>query len=135
MILALMMVTFLLSNQLSVIAAENEDIMLCSASLTGCSLGVVIKSNGMGVDYSTGFTTTASEIGCKDIILQEKHWYGWKDISLGTASATNKSSYSGSMTYTGATTGTTYRAKCTHYAAYNGVTYTFSSETGELVYN
>lgn len=129
------MVTMLLGNQINTFAAENEDIMLCSEALSSCSLGVVIKSNGIGADYRTSFTKTASEIGCKNIIIQEKHWYGWSDINIGTASTKNSDTYTGSCTYTGATTGTTYRAKCTHFATYNNVTYTLDATTGELVYN
>lgn len=103
--------------------------------LHGCSLRVICGANGVGVEVCTKFTTTADEIGVRDVVLQEKTWYGWKDIKISDSSEKNSDIFSASLTYTGAEKGKTYRAKCTHYAVYKGETQTITSQTAEMVYN
>ena len=103
--------------------------------LYNCTLRVICGANGVGVEVCTKSTTIADEIGVKDVVLQEKTWYGWKDIKINDSSRKNSDIFSGSTTYTGAEKGKTYRAKCTHYAVYKGETQTITSQTAEMVYN
>ena len=51
-------------------------------SLSGCTFGIGIASNGVSLTFITRATQTADEIGVKNIVLQEKTWYGWKNINI-----------------------------------------------------
>ena len=104
-------------------------------ALSDCYLSIGIASNGVRVIFDTYPTTTADEIGCKDIVLQEKVNGGWRDIDINGGYERNSSSYGASAVYTGAVEGRTYRAYCTHYAKYGYTTKTLYNETGEMVYN
>lgn len=104
-------------------------------SLTDCDISISCESNGVGIVYNTFSTTEADEIGCKDIVLQEKVNGVWRDIDINGGYERNSSSYGGSAVYTGAVEGRTYRATCTHYAKYGSTTKTLENETGEMVYN
>lgn len=106
-----------------------------AASLYSCSLEIGAESNGVGLTYTTMFSATASEIGVKDIVLYEKVNGTWKAYSIPSVSDTNISVCSSGGTYTAAVKGRTYKATCTHYAVYNGVTYTLTNSTNEFVYN
>lgn len=104
-------------------------------SLTDCTITIGSASNGVRVAFTTDSTTEADEIGCKDIVLQEKVNGVWRDIDINGGYERNSSSYGGSAVYTGAVEGRTYRATCTHYAKYGSTTKTLENETGEMVYN
>lgn len=106
-----------------------------AASLYGCFLDIGSGSNGVIISYTTQFSATASEIGVRDIVLYEKINGVWHTYNIPQGSRTGTSSYSGGGTYTNAVRGRTYKVKCTHYAVYNGVTYTLNSESTEFVYN
>ncbi|MBR2950293.1 MAG: hypothetical protein IKC46_10560 [Lachnospiraceae bacterium] len=110
-------------------------IVTYAASLYACSLELGIGSNGLAVTYTTRFSATASEIGVKDVVLYEKIGNTWYAYDIPQGSRTNTSAYNGGGTYTNAVRGRTYKATCTHYAVYDGVTYTLESETREFVYN
>ena len=104
-------------------------------NLTDCTISIGNASNGIRVAFTTDSTTTADEIGCKDIVLQEKVNGDWRDIDINGGYERNSSSYGASAVYTGAVEGRTYRAYCTHYAKYGNTTKTLYNETGEMVYN
>jgi len=106
-----------------------------AASLYACSLGIGSGSNGVALSYTTNFTAVASEIGVRDIVLYEKINGVWHTYNIPSVSHKNDSGYGGGGTYTNAVKGRTYKATCTHYAVYNGVTYTLNSSTSEFVYN
>ena len=106
-----------------------------AASLYDCSLGIGAGSNGVVVTYTTQFTNTASEIGVRDIVLYEKIGNTWHTYNIPQVSEKNASGFSSGGTYTNAVKGRTYKATCTHYAVYNGVTYTLGNSTREFVYN
>lgn len=129
-IIILFSIACLLLVNLNVVTAYAREHMLYN-----CTLGIVCNPNGVTVEVLTKFSTTADEIGVKDVVLQEKTWYGWKDIKINDSSRKNADTFSASTTYTGAEKGKTYRAKCTHYAVYGGETQTITSQTAEMVYN
>lgn len=117
---------------------EDEGIDTAStttASLAGCELGIGIASNGVSVTFTTTSTEPASEIGVKNIVLQEKNGSGWKDIPISKHYTTNRQEYTGGVVYTGAQAGRTYRVSCTHYAIIGGTEYTLYNSTNNLVYN
>lgn len=103
--------------------------------LSDCYISIGAAENGVRVIFETNSTTDADEIGCKDIVLQEKVNGGWRDIDINGGYERNSSSYGASAVYTGAVEGRTYRAYCTHYAKYGNTTKTLYNETGEMVYN
>ena len=103
--------------------------------LYDCNLTIGAENNGIRVIFETHSTSEADEIGCKDIVLQEKVNGGWRDIDINGGYERNSYSYGASAVYTGAVEGRTYRATCTHYAKYGSITQTLENETGEMVYN
>lgn len=104
-------------------------------SLTGCTLGIGAASNGVEVSFVTGANQSANEIGVKNVVLQEKTWYGWKNIPISDHYKSNSDIYSGGVVYTGASKGTTYRVYCTHYAKFGSTELTLYNISSELVYN
>ena len=108
---------------------------LSNVSLTACELGIGIADNGVQVTFITTATNSANEIGVKNIVLQEKTWYGWKDIPVSNYCTYNSDFYAGSIVYTLASKGTTYRVKCTHYAKFGSTELTLNNTSSELVYN
>ena len=60
-------------EQINVLSSSSNEInMLEDPALGFCELGIGIALNGVGVDFSTTATEIASEIGCKNMVLQEK---------------------------------------------------------------
>lgn len=104
-------------------------------SITTCDLGISCAANGVRVSCSTLASEKADEIGVKDVVLQEKVNGSWKNINISGGHETNSYSYGGSVVYTGAVKGRTYRATCTHYAKFGSTTQTTKSSTGEMVFN
>ena len=123
-------------NQI-VIVPENESSVetRASASLSGCVLEIGVASNGIQLSFRTRATQTADEIGVKNVVLQEKVWYGWKNITLDSRYVRNSDIYTGGVIYTDAKKGTTYRVYCTHYAIFDGTELTLYSESSEITYN
>lgn len=106
-----------------------------AGSLFDCQIGIVCMSDGVGIDFVTNATEEANEIGCRDIILEEKVNGQWREIKISDGSIKNDRFYSGTAVYKGAVKGRTYRAHCTHYAIWGNTTSTLYNSTGEMVYN
>lgn len=104
-------------------------------SLGDCSISLGIASNGLRIACDTNSTTRADEIGVKDIVLQEKVNGVWKNININGGSERDSYDYTGSVVYTNAVKGRSYRAHCTHYAKYGSTTKTLYGEVGPIVYN
>lgn len=104
-------------------------------SLWDCNISLGIASNGIRIICETSSTTRADEIGVKDVVLQEKVNGVWKNINIAGGSEQNSYDYGGSVVYTNAVKGRSYRAHCTHYAKYGSTTKTLYGEVGPIVYN
>lgn len=104
-------------------------------SLSDCSISISGTSSGVQIVLSTDATEKADEIGCKDIVIQEKVNGVWRDINVDDCHITNDRHFGGSATYTNAVKGRTYKAHCTHYAKWDGTTKTLYNETSTFVYN
>lgn len=103
--------------------------------LTGCTVSIAAGENGLLVDYSTGFTKNAEEIGIKNLKLQKKSGSAWNTIySISQKRVYNEASFGGSFTKIANKTGDEYRVSLTYYAVYAGKTYTMSDVTGALTY-
>ena len=61
---------------------DNSVSVLSNPSLTACEVGIGIANNGLLMSFDTTATHVADEIGVKNVVLQEKTWYGWKDIPV-----------------------------------------------------
>lgn len=84
--------------------------------LTNCSIGIGCDARGLLVDITTCASQTASSIGVKDIVIEQKMWYGWKPVASNPgAESKNRSSMGISIIYTSAVYGETYRVSCVHY--------------------
>ena len=90
-------IIFILGMTLQASAAEKS-----VGLLYNCYLTIGAEENGMRVIFETNSTTSADEIGCKDIVLQEKVNGGWRDIDINGGYERNSSSYGASAVYTGA---------------------------------
>lgn len=104
-------------------------------SLSDSSISLGIASNGIRIICETSSTTRADEIGVKDVVLEEKVNGVWKSINIAGGSESNSYTYMGSVVYTNAVKGRSYRAHCTHYAKYGSTTKTLYGEVGPIVYN
>lgn len=109
------------------------------ASLTECRIIIDFESSGMGITIFTGTTDVCPIVGVKDVKVEQKVWYGWKTVAVGSGGeVADTNSVAVSMTFTGAIKDETYRVSCVHYAdlAYDGVTnYTEGeSNTGSFVF-
>lgn len=114
---------------------DNSVSVLSNPSLTACEVGIGIANNGLLMSFDTTATHVADEIGVKNVVLQEKTWYGWKDIPVSNYCKYNSDFYMGDVIYTLATKGTTYRVKCTHYAKFGSTELTLDNTSSELTYN
>ena len=114
---------------------DNAVSVLSNPSLTACEVGIGIANNGLLMSFDTTATHVADEIGVKNVVLQEKTWYGWKDIPVSNYCKYNSDFYMGDVIYTLATKGTTYRVKCTHYAKFGSTELTLDNTSSELTYN
>lgn len=106
-----------------------------SGSLVGCTISIISSANGVRVSCISKCTADADEIGVTDVELQEKKDGKWTSIEIKGGYERNSSTYSGTVLYSGAVEGRTYRAYCTHYAKFGNTIQTVENETGELVYN
>lgn len=123
-------------SQIEVMTATSSPInMQSNPSLAACEIGIGAANNGVEVTFVTSATQTADEIGVKNVVFQEKTWYGWKDIPASNYYSNNSRHYIGGVTYTGANKGTTYRVKCTHYAKFGSTELTLDNTSSELTYN
>lgn len=114
------------------LSLENEPRYI---GLTGCSLGIGATNNGIVVDYSTGFTKIADELGIKNLQLQVKTSSGWSSIyTIKQKNVKGESSFGGGFTKLIERTGQEYRVTVTHYAIYGGKTYTVTGTTDPLTF-
>lgn len=127
-ILAILAMIMMLAMSIQVSAAE-------IGSLSDSSISLGIASNGLRIICETNSTTRADEIGVKNIVLEEKVNGIWRSIDIAGGSESNSYTYMGSVVYTNAVKGRSYRAHCTHYAKYGSITKTLYGEVGPIVYN
>lgn len=124
------------NNTIDVYSNKAEETnMLSNPTLAACTLGIGIASNGVSISFVTHASQVADEIGVKNVVLQEKTWYGWKDIPVSNYYTNNSEMYVGEVIYTNAEAGKTYRVHCTHYAKFGSTELTLYSESNNLVYN
>lgn len=106
-----------------------------SGSLSDATLSISCDIEGVRVSFDVSASGYADEIGCRDIILEEKNGSQWKKIYVEGGHIKGATFYGGTAVYRNATKGKTYRASCTYYAKFGSVEQTMKGSTGEMVYN
>lgn len=91
-------------------------------TISGCNITYNCEADGLRGSLTASTTQTASEIGFKDLEVQEKVWYGWKTVGqdLEGLTATNTDSLNASYYFASAENDTKYRVKCTFFANVDG---------------
>ena len=123
------------NTKIEIMSSDEEQVSAMTATLTACTFGISARSEGVGLTLGTTASASASEIGVKDIVIQEKTLFGWRDINVDKQYVNNSDVFSGGVILYSAEKGKTYRAHGTHYAIINGKEYTLYAESAELVYN
>lgn len=113
----------------SVIARGNY-IITASLKVTPCEDEILIE-------VITGCTFEATEVGARDLRVEQKVWYGWKTIAyLENSHVEDLGSHAFSTHCRSAEKGKTYRVSCTHYAfESDGTEHIVENELEEFVYN
>ncbi|MED9904376.1 MAG: hypothetical protein UFG06_09340 [Lachnospiraceae bacterium] len=90
--------------------------------LTNCAIRMAyVDSTYLHMEFVTGSNAEATQIGVKDIEVQEKNGIFWNTIATSAGgSATDTYAFSGSCNSYTVELGKTYRVCCTHYAYING---------------
>lgn len=103
--------------------------------LNNCSISIAYESYGLYIQTETGTTKDATELGVKDIKVQQKNGIFWNTIATsGGGSIKNDHIFCGSCKCTNAVDGQTYRIKCTHYAYIGGNYYHYDNTTDGFKY-
>ena len=107
-----------------------------AATLTDCTIGVSVDSNGVIGSITTGSTVTASKIGVENIKV-EKYVNGkWTLVGSSTGGyTTNNNYYAATVTTSSAEKNVLYRVSCTHYAYLNGVRHELNNVTNGVKYS
>lgn len=112
----LLAIGIVMNVPLKINAAEiveyNSDIQILSKSVVSgnrtrsgepflydCELAIGIAKNGVAVEYATRCSEIATEIGVKDVVLQEKTLFGWRDIIIKDHCIEDDSLYAGAVVY------------------------------------
>lgn len=114
----------------------NENSMSRDASyLINCNISAAYMSYGLYIQTETGTTVTASELGVKDIKVQQKNGIFWTTIATsGGGSDTNDDVFCGSCECKNAVSGEIYRIKCTHFAYIGGKYYHYDHTSDSFTY-
>lgn len=114
----------------------NENSMSRDSSyLKNCNISAAYMSYGLYIQTETGTTVTASELGVKDIKVQQKNGIFWTTIATsGGGSVTNDKIFCGSCECKNAVSGEIYRIKCTHFAYIGGKYYHYDHTSDPFTY-
>lgn len=103
--------------------------------LINCNISAAYRTYGLYVQLETGTTKTATEIGVKDVKVQEKSGIFWNTIMSPTGnSVKNDDTFVGGFDCKSAVSGKTYRIKCTHYAYIGGNYYHYDHTSDSFTY-
>lgn len=103
--------------------------------LIGCSIAAGFKDYGLHIQFETSTTKQASQLGVKDIKVQQKNGLFWDTIATSSGGYVNNDDwYLGTSDCTNAVSGKTYRIKCTHYAYIGGNYYYYDHTSDSFTY-
>lgn len=104
--------------------------------LTNCAIRMTYETASLYMEFVSGCNAEASELGVKDIKVQEKNGIFWNTIATSSGgSIANATSFVGNCTCTSVVKGETYRVKCVHYAYINGTYYSLENVTDGHKFN
>lgn len=104
--------------------------------LTNCSIRMTYETASLYMEFVSGCNVDASELGVKDIKVQEKNGIFWNTIATSAGgSIANANSFVGNCTCTSVVKGETYRVKCVHYAYINGTYHSLENVTDGHKFN
>ena len=103
--------------------------------LVSCNISAAFMDYGLHIQLETGTTNTASELGVKNIKVQQKNGIFWTTIATSDGgSITNDDWYMGISKCTNAIDGEIYRIKCTHFAYIGGNYYHYDNTSDPFTY-
>lgn len=106
-----------------------------AATLTGCTIGISVSSNGVVGSITTGSTVTASKIGIENIRVEKYVNGNWELVGTHSGGyTTNNDDYLMTVSTSSAQKGVQYRISCTHYAILNGVRHELFNVTNGVSY-
>lgn len=99
--------------------------------LSNCSIGMTyVAGSYLHIEFLTGASHDATEIGVKDIKVQKKVGIFWSTIATAPDGyATDTTIFAAQCNCYSAVLGETYRVSCTHYAYINGDYYSLDNVT------
>ena len=106
-----------------------------AATLTDCTIGISVGSDGVKGSITTGSTVTASKIGVENIRVEK--YVGGKWTLVGSHPGGYETNYNYcaiNVSTKSAEKGVQYRISCTHYAILNGVRHELYNVTNGLSY-
>lgn len=104
--------------------------------LTNCAIRMTYDPSSLYMEFVSGCNAEASELGVKDIKVQEKNGIFWNTIATSAGgSVANATGFVGSCTCTTVEKGETYRVSCVHYAYINGTYYSLENVTDGHKFN
>lgn len=106
-----------------------------AATLTDCTIGISVGSDGVKGSITTGSTVTASKIGVENIRVEKYVNGNWTLVGSHSGDYTTNDNYHAMNVYTSsAQKGVLYRISCTHYAYLNGVRHELYNVTNGVSY-
>lgn len=100
-------------------------------SLSSCSIGISCSSAGLQVSFYTHCTHTSEEIGIRDVKIQKKVGIFWTTVATSAGGSCGDTGvYGGSLLYTNAVYGETYRVIGVHFAYCGGYDLQLENVTG-----
>lgn len=100
-------------------------------SLSSCSISIGCSSAGLQVSFYTHCTHVSEEVGIKDIKIQKKVGIFWSTVATSTGgSCGDDYMYGGTLLYTNAEYGETYRVIGVHFAYCGGYDLQAENVTG-----
>ncbi len=100
-------------------------------SLTNCSIGINCSSAGLQVSFYTTCSHTSEEVGIKDVKIQKKVGIFWTTVATSAGGSCGDTyAYGGTLLYTNAEYGETYRVIGVHFAYCGGYDLQLENVTG-----
>lgn len=110
---------------------DGSGIVRSTPTLGACSISMGYTSEGLYAEFYTNCSHTSEEVGVRDIKIQKKVGIFWSTVATSAGgSCADCSLYGGSILYTNAEYGETYRISCVHYAYCGGYDLQLENVTG-----
>ncbi len=106
-----------------------------TGALSNTDLGIFESDGRIMVIYSTSASGEPSELGIKQIMLEEKDGFRWNVLAkYDKMSTTDSNIYTGGFYFLAPVSGRTYKASGIHFAVIDGREYTKYANTGGFIF-